>query len=87
MPSYCKLLRISQQSFIFKKPRGAYDAVVAVRVYEVEPIHQKHSNYKEGKLLDQRGDKDALLLQTLSSRLALNKCHVKFLLIWINRSL
>lgn len=44
-------------------------------MYEVEPIHQKHSNYKEGKLLDQRGDKDALLLQTLSSRLAPNKCR------------
>lgn len=46
---------------------GAQDAVMSVRVCK-ENLFIIHSNYTEDKLLDQKGDGDDFLLQTLASR-------------------
>lgn len=55
------------QSCIFRSLKGAQDAVMSVRVCK-ENLSIIHSNYIEDKLLDQKGDGDAFVLQTLASR-------------------
>lgn len=55
------------QSCIFRSPKGAQDAVTSVKMCK-ENLSIIHSNYTEDKLLDQKGDGDAFLLQTLASR-------------------